>query len=107
MRKKVCLPFLRFIGDAVMIEGSKHLNPQDSIQEQEEEQKYGHTPNLLPRPPERKWILSGWYGNKQTFLTLFGLVGLLLENVGYAGTRQFKSEVDSEGSDHNEGPRYA
>ncbi len=36
---KLCLPFLRFIGDAVMIEGSKHLNPQDSIQEQEEEQK--------------------------------------------------------------------
>lgn len=89
------------------IEGAKHLNPQDSIQEQEKQQKYGHTPDLFPRPPERKWTLSGGYVNKITFLTFFALVGLLLENVGYPGARQFKSEVDSEGSDHNEGPRYA
>lgn len=42
-----------------------------------------------------------------TILTLFALEGLLLENVGYPGAWQFKSEVDPEGSNHNEGPRYA
>lgn len=42
-----------------------------------------------------------------TIFTLFALAGLLLENVSYPGAWQFKSEVDPEGSNHNEGPRYA
>lgn len=33
------------------VKRAEHLNPQDSIEEQEEEQKYGHTPDLLSRSP--------------------------------------------------------
>lgn len=35
----------------MIIERAEHLNPQDSIKEQEEKQKYGHTPDLLSRSP--------------------------------------------------------
>lgn len=45
------LLFLCIIGHAMIIERSEHLNPQDSVEEQEKEQKYGHTPDLLSGSP--------------------------------------------------------
>lgn len=42
------LPFLCIIGDTVMVECTKHLNSQNSIEEEKEEQKYSHTPDLFP-----------------------------------------------------------
>lgn len=92
-----------------MIKGAKHLNAQDSIQEKKEQQKYGHAPDLLPRSPERKWFLSGWEEKKLTIHAFHSKARHfhLLENVGYPSARQLKSEVNSEGSDHYEGPGYA
>lgn len=45
------LPFYCVIGHAVMVERAKHLNSQNSIEQEEKQQKDGHTPNLLTRPP--------------------------------------------------------
>lgn len=38
----------------MIIERAEHLNPQDSIKQQEKKQKYGHTPNLLSRSPVKE-----------------------------------------------------
>lgn len=49
-----CLPSLCIVRNAMMIESAEHLNPQDSVKEQKEEQKYRHTPDLLSGPPLKK-----------------------------------------------------
>lgn len=45
------LPFLCFIGDTVMVKRSKHLNSQNSIEEEKKQQEDGDTPDLFSRSP--------------------------------------------------------
>ena len=54
-------PFLRVVGDAVVVERSKHLYAQNSVEEEEEEQEDGHTPDLFPRAPwDMRETTRGW-----------------------------------------------
>lgn len=48
------LPFLCIISNTVMVERSKHLNTQNSIKQEKEQQEDRHTPDLFPRSPAKK-----------------------------------------------------
>lgn len=48
------LPFLCFISNTVMVERSKHLNPQNSIEQEKKQQEDGDTPDLFPGSPAKQ-----------------------------------------------------
>lgn len=56
------LPFLCFISNTVMVERSKHLNPQNSIEQEKKQQEDGDTPDLFPGSPakQKRWRKAYW-----------------------------------------------
>lgn len=107
------LPFQCVISNTVMVERSKHLNTQNSIEQEKKQQEDGHTPDLLPgssakqKSKERQILLSYFhtYGYPLIVATILkrnARDSFVLQNVGDAGARKLEAEVDPEGPDHNE-----
>lgn len=48
------LPFACVIGNTMKVECPKHLNAQNSIQQEEKQQKDRDAPNLFPRSPTKR-----------------------------------------------------
>lgn len=100
------LPFLCVISHTVEIKRSKHLNTQNSIEQKKKQQEDGNTPDLLPRPPANEsrqrchifaWQLSIICADSKNAHN-----NIVLQNVSDAGAREFETEVNPEGPDHNE-----
>jgi len=45
------LPHLRVVRDAVVVERAEHLNAQDSVEQEKEQQEDGDAPDLFPGSP--------------------------------------------------------
>lgn len=105
------LPFLCFISNTVMVERSKHLNPQNSIEQEKKEQEDGDTPDLFPGSPAKQKSEERHIGLLHVELYCIFLLDTIikrnthdsnvLQNVRDAGARKLETEVDPEGPDHN------
>lgn len=85
-----------------MIECSKHLNPQNSIEQKKKQQEDGDAPDLFSGSSEKKESEQKhveWYMNPKIKESFYD--STVLQDVCDAGARQLKAKVDPEGSNHN------